>query len=106
MVLFHKRTMTIDVCNEKNALPYTAVSKRTNCILLTANIFWLQMVLWIVYAPYILHLNILIFKVFHGHMDVDKWHGHMDMATQTWTHGHKHKDMNAWMWTYGHGHGH
>jgi hypothetical protein len=54
------------------------------------------MVLWIVYDSYIMHLNILIFKVFHGHTDMDKW---------TWIHGHKHMDMDTWKWKHGHGHG-
>ncbi len=57
----------------------------------------LQMVLWIGYALYILHLNILIFNSFDGHMDMDKWTWtHMDMDTWTWTHGHGHLDIDAW----------
>jgi hypothetical protein len=39
MALFHKRTMTNDVCNEKSALIYTSVLKRTHCIVLTAKNF-------------------------------------------------------------------
>ncbi len=37
-------------------------------------------------ALYIQHLNILIFKVFHGHMG---------MATWTWPHGHEHMNMDT-----------
>jgi hypothetical protein len=105
MASFHKRTMTNDVCNEKSALLYTTVSKRTRLHCFDSQTFLLQMVLWIVYDSYILHLNILILR---SSMDTLTWtngHEHMDMATQTWTHGHKHMDMDTWIWTHGHGHG-
>ncbi len=51
-------------------------------------------------ALYIQHLNILIFKVFHGHMEMATWtwphgHGRIDMATRTWTHKHEHMKMDT-----------
>ncbi len=39
MALFHTRTLTNDVCNEKSALLYTTMLNRTRCIVLTAKKF-------------------------------------------------------------------
>jgi hypothetical protein len=59
------------------------------------------MVLWIGYALYILHLNILNFNSFDGHMDMDKWTWtHMDMDTWTWTPRHRCMDITKWTWTH------